>query len=196
MRATRFRSRLWLAGALSALTAAGACDLNPQPLPPLSGESASGDDGSAAFPTGGSPSSSGAGSGSGGLGGSGFGPPAGTTPGSGPRAAADAGAIVSEDAAEVERGDATIDAEAEGGDAAIDAAVEAGTPIDSGTEEPPADAANDGGSASDAACVRPRDCSVNHPGKCFHCAWPLNLPVCVEGRCACACEGGDAAEER
>jgi hypothetical protein len=186
MRAAPFRLRLWLAGAFLALTAAGGCDLNPQPLPPASGESASGDDGGGAFSRGGSPSSSGMGSSSGGPGsGSGFVPPHGPDQGSGGGAATDAAAVAPQDAAE-----------AEGGAAAIDAAAEAGRPSDSGTEEPPPDAANDGESASDAGCVRPRDCYVSHAGKCLQCAWPLNLPGCVEGRCACACEEGDAAEER
>jgi hypothetical protein len=184
MTAAPFRWRLWLAGAFLASTLAGGCDLNPQPLPPLSDEGTSGDDGGASFSRGGSSSSSGMGASSGGAGtSSGFGPPAGQ--GSGRSPAADAGALAPPDAAE-----------AEGGDAAIDAAAEAGTPNDSGTQEPSPDAANDGESARDAGCLRPRDCYMSHPGKCFLCTWPLNFPVCVEGRCVCACEERDAAEEQ
>jgi hypothetical protein len=80
---------------------------------------------------------------------------------------------------------------ADGSEPTLDGAVDAGVPMDSGADaEPPADAAPDGESEVDAGCVRPTDCYVGHHDPCSTCRWPLNYPVCVEGRCSCACDEG------
>jgi hypothetical protein len=80
---------------------------------------------------------------------------------------------------------------ADGSEPTLDGAVDAGVPMDSGADaEPPADAAPDGESEVDAGCVRPTDCYVGHHDPCSTCRWPLNYPVCVEGRCGCACDEG------
>jgi hypothetical protein len=200
MRGALLRSRLWLAGAILALTLGDGCDLNPQPLPPESdlgnagGPSGAGGTGSGSgggFAGGGSSSSGssgGSGSGadtvaSGSDAGSGAPPPPMEPPaGGGTATTADAGAT-EEDAAM-----------ADGGDASVDAA--AGVPIDGGSEGSPPDAATDAGSASDAGCVGAWECYVSYPGKCGVCPWPLDYSVCIEGRCACACEERDAALEQ
>jgi hypothetical protein len=190
MKGVLSRPRSWLAGALLALAWAGGCDLNPQPLPPTEnafGGGGGGDDSGALAPGGptassGSGGSSGSNSGgfggsSGGSSGSGGASSSGTSSGSTSNPSGDAGVPVEQDAAV-----------ADAGEHALDGAVDTGVP-DAG-EPPP-----DGGSTGDAGCVRRSDCYLSHPGQCSACRWPLNYPVCIEGRCGCACDEKDAAGE-
>jgi hypothetical protein len=203
MRGALLRPQLWLAGTLLALAPMGGCDLNPQPLPPeqgFGGEPAqspttgSGGSSSSGASSGSNPGGLGTGSGSGSnaggmatgssSGSASSGSGGGTGSGGASTSNPDAGAAVGEDAA-------VADAEA-----TIDGAADAAVPIDSGSTEPPADAAPDGEFTADAGCVFPLECYATHPGLCSACRWPQSYAVCVEGQCACACEERDAAEDR
>jgi hypothetical protein len=171
------RTHVWLAGAL---LVAGGCDLNPQPLPPESDRNGGGAEPSnpVVIPSGSDAGGFGAGSSSGPPGsGSGSGSSSGNSAGT-PGEMAEAGTMTGSDASVP----------------VTDAASDAGAAVDGGPDGSPTDASPEG-AAGDAGCVRAWDCYASHPGRCGACDWPLNYPVCVEGQCACACDGADAAGE-
>lgn len=187
MRGALFRPRLWIAGAILGLTLAGACNLNPQPLPPESDQNGSTHD--ASSPQLGPTSSSGSGDSSGPSDGSfasssGGGSNSGSSSGA-TGSPADAGAI----AEQAEDGVAAVSL-----DGGTDAGPASDSGFDSGTDGASPDAALDDASTGDAGCVRPLDCYVSHPGACSICTWPLSYPVCVEHQCRCACERDAAGE--
>jgi hypothetical protein len=197
---------MWIAGAILGLTLAGACSLNPQPLPPQGLDDHAGDDGS-------SPMGTGSGSSSGTSGGSGFMSSSGSNSGgsgAGPVVSDDAGAVVSLDASAEDSGVIVVPP--------VDAATDAAVPSDSGGSEsdgaspdgsPDAspdgavdaspdgavDDASTGDAAGDAGCAHATDCYLSHPGACSVCTWPLNYPVCVAHQCGCACDERDASGE-
>jgi hypothetical protein len=133
VRDVRFRPQPWIVSAILGLTLAGACDLNPHPLPPENGgtENPSGDDGT---PTVGAGASSGSGGNA--FGGSSG---AGTADGGGSGLTTfepgDGGANLEVDAAVAEGG-------ASGDAMAADAATDGGPSGDSGS---------DGGGSPDAS---------------------------------------------
>jgi hypothetical protein len=193
---------MWIAGAILGLTLAGACNLNPQPLPPEGPAETAGDDGSASGTVGSSGSAS-----SSGAGGMGFTSSSGSNSGGG----SGSGPVSSDDAGAYFAGDASGD---DGGavvTAPMDAAADAGVPSDSGSDGAPFDGSPDaatdaspdgavddastGDAAGDIGCVHATDCYVSHPGACNACAWPFNYPVCVAHECGCACDERDAAGE-
>jgi hypothetical protein len=184
MRGAPIRPGLWIAGAILGLTLAGACNLNPQPLPPESDHNAASDDAST---IGGS--SSGSSSGSSGVGlssSSGAGSSSGSSSGASTGSPADAGNIVAQDASLEDGGGAT---------GAVDAAADTGLASDAASDSRSPDAALDDASPGDAACVHASDCYASHPGACALCMWPLNYPVCAALQCGCACDERDAAGE-
>jgi hypothetical protein len=189
---------MWIAGAILGLTLAGACNLNPQPLPPEGLADHAGDD--ASVPTGTTgPSSSGAGGGSGFNPGGSSGSNSGSGSGSGPIVSDDAGAVITVDASAEDSGTTST--------APVDAAADASAPGDGGSDgaapDASSDAAVDAGvedassddAAGDAGCMHASDCYFSHPGACNLCTWPLNYPVCVAHECGCACDERDAAGE-
>jgi hypothetical protein len=211
MRGPAFRTRPWIVGAIFALavTLAGACDLNPHPLPPESDTSNGGsDEGGSVF---GSPgSSSGAGVSDAGIGGlGGFGSSSGAPvvitsdggAGNNPTGDDTGGddAATGDDAstgADATTGDAGAGDAGAGDAGAGDAgAGDAGISSDGGEEggsgvllDASVDDAGDAGE-----CRHSLDCHASAPGACARCAWPLNYSVCIAHECGCACDGHDAA---
>ena len=155
MRAASLHPRLWLAGALLALTWADGCDLNPQPLPP------GGNEGTTNMSSG-SSGSSGSGSGSGGL----VGPSSGSSGGpSGGVADAGLNSNAGGDAATIEGG---FSADAAPDGAVADAATEAST--DASTDASP-DAT--GSLGSGALC----DTSHDECGPGLRCCYSGGVPL-------------------
>jgi hypothetical protein len=173
--------------ALAACALAGACSLNPQPLPPEQATVQHGDDGGLNASSGSnSPAGSSGSSSGGGFGGLDAGVVQGdapATPSIAGDASADGGNRGSADGGAAE--DAASDAPPLS-DAAGDAASDA---------PPPGDAATDGSDASDGGCTTRWDCHASFPDECNICASPLNYLACVGGACVCACRVMDAAGE-
>jgi hypothetical protein len=173
VRSALFAAKLRLFGGLLCLAVAGACDLNPQPLPPGPelGARGSADAGSASTGSSGSSASSGVGSSSGSSSGSSF--------GSG-SASAGAGPLLDSAAPDTHEAGGSADA----------------TTADAGSEaSPSADAEVDGPPANDGGCVIQSDCHTSFPDTCNICASPLNYLTCVGGQCVCACQAKDASHE-
>ncbi len=194
MRGVLFRPRLWIAGAILGLTLAGACNLNPQPLPPGYDQTGGGNDNSSM----GGPSTPGSSSGSGSVPASDDGGSFASSSGAGASSGASSGTNpppIFEDAGVV-LGSPDGGAEPEGDAAlALDAAADSGPASDGGSDGPSPDAALDDASTSDGGCAHPSQCYLAHPGACALCAWPMNYPVCVEHQCRCACDERDASGE-
>src|ERR1019366_6056078 len=141
MRGPTHRPRMWIAGAILGLTLAGACNLNPQPLPPEGLANHAGDGGS----------------GSGAIG----------SDDAGAVITVDASA---EDSGTPSTApvDAAADASAPGDGGSDGAAPDAssGAAVDAGVEDASSDDA-----AGDAGCMHASDCYFSHPGACNLCTW-------------------------